>query len=77
MFIQTFITQTYNERSEIGILIGLARLNQSQGDLIQMRPGQHRAFAKLRSVVGTNHLWQTTSDSQTILNSVQRVKAPE
>ena len=58
VFVQAFIAQPSIERFDVGILIGFARLDQSQGDVMLMRPAQHRLATELLAIVGADDLRQ-------------------
>ncbi len=51
VFVQVFVAQATVERFDVGVLVRLAQLDQSQRDAPLMRPGQHRASTELLAVV--------------------------
>ncbi len=73
MPVQAFVPQTAAERLDIGVLIGLARLDQEQPDAAGMRPGQHRPAAELLAVAGADRLRQATLHRQPVQNARQRM----
>ena len=68
VLIQAFVTQPPVERFDIGILVRLARLDQSKLYLMGMRPGQHGTSTELLAVVGTNHPRQASTDRKPVEN---------
>jgi len=56
VFVQALIAQSAVKRFDIGVLVGLARLDQEQPYTTTMRPRQHRPAAELLAVVGADRL---------------------
>ena len=57
VLVQVFITQPSVERFDVGILVGLAGLNESHTHAMLVRPGQHRPSTEFLALVGANDLW--------------------
>ena len=75
VLVQAFIAQPSIERFDVGILIGFARLDQSQGDVMLMRPAQHRLAAELLAIVGADDLRQPTRVAEPFQHSGKRMTA--
>jgi hypothetical protein len=54
MLVQTLVTEPPVERFDVGVLVWLAGLDQSQRDSLAMRPRQHGFAGELRAVVGAD-----------------------
>lgn len=54
MFVQTLVTEPPVQRFDVGVLVWLAGLDQSQRDSLAMRPRQHGFAGELRAVVGAD-----------------------
>jgi hypothetical protein len=59
VFVQTFAAQSAAEAFDVGILRGLAWLNELQPHSALFAPGRQRPFARLRSVVHNNRFGQS------------------
>jgi len=55
VLVEAFITQGSVERFDIGVLIGLVRLDLPQRDAVAMRPGQHGLAGQFAAVVLEDH----------------------
>lgn len=62
-------------RFDIGVLVRLAGLDQSQRYPLAMRPCQHRLAGELRPIVGTDHCGLAAFGTDLIENTGQVIAA--
>src|SRR5690606_36897387 len=54
VLIETLVAQSAVEGFDVGVLVGLARLNQAQRDTVTVRPDQHGSACECLAVVGAD-----------------------
>ena len=75
ILVEAFVTESSVEGLDVGVLVGLARLNQAQGDAVTMRPGQHGPTGELLAIVGPDDRRPSAERTDLVQQSHQMVAA--
>ena len=66
MLVKTLIAEAPIKRFDVGVLVGLARFDQSERDATRRRPRHHGPSAELQGVVGAQDARQATHRRQAV-----------
>lgn len=75
VIVPAFVPEAVIERLDVGVLLGLARLDQEQVIAARMRPGEHRPASELLAVVRADGLRLAAGQRRLVQDAGQSMTA--